>query len=93
VIRRGRASGCFDGGGGRRVVCTAGWQPVDHLEAALERLCNAAAQDKVATRSLMDTLKLLQDTAEEVGDQRSETLLVAEQQRLQGLAERVQNRG
>lgn len=93
VIRRGRASGCFDGGRGRRVVCTAGWQPVDHLEAALERLRNAAAQDTVATRSLMDTLKLLQDTAEEVGDPRSHELLVAEQQRLEELAERVQNRG
>jgi uncharacterized membrane protein len=89
VLRRGQASGCFDGGGGRRVVCTAGWDPVDHLNAAVERLRNAAAQDPVATRALMDSLKLLQHTADEVGDTRSQDLLSAEQDRLHELAGNV----
>ncbi len=87
VLRRGRASGCYDGGEDRMVVCTAGWEPSDHLDAALERLRNAVARDTVATRSLMDTLKLLQHTAEEVDDGRSQQLLIAEQHRLQELAE------
>ena len=69
------------------VVCTAGWEPADHLDAALERLRNAVARDTVATRSLMNTLKLLQHTAEEVDDGRSQQLLIAEQHRLQELAE------
>jgi uncharacterized membrane protein len=89
VIRRGDATGCFDGGDDRRVVCTAGWDPVDHLDDALERLRNAAAQDAVATRSLANTLTLLVHTAEEVGDTRSRDLLTAEQDRLRDLAEHL----
>jgi len=87
VLRRGRASGCHRGSEDRMVVCTAGWEPADHLDAAVERLRGAVARDPVGTRSLMNTLKLLQHTAEEVGDGRSRQLLIAEQRRLEELAE------
>lgn len=75
LLRRGTATNSLQGDDGRWIVMRRAWGTADYVRAAFRRLSSLGAQDPTTARELHETLRVLERTAQEVGDAASRDVL------------------